>query len=86
MPFAICVVAFFVATSFQYGINHGRRRRLDVGLTMSDRRIFCAKLCTDIPGMPWSTWKRLVQKKKRWGKNDLLLRKHLTVVDLFEGL
>ena len=31
------------------------------GPTQSILRVFCAKLCTN---MPWSTWKRLVQKKK----------------------
>ena len=34
--------------------------------------------------MPWSTWNRLVQKK-RW-EQGFSLRKRLTIIDLFEGL
>ena len=34
--------------------------------------------------MLWSTWNRLVQKKKM-GKKRLFLRKHLTIIDNFEG-
>ena len=73
-----------IISLFQCRIDFWRIVLLDIDLTPPILRILGRNLSL---GVPWDTWNRLVQpKKKKRKKRVFFLRKRLTIIDHFEWL